>query len=180
MKREEALELLKTHLSNKNLINHCLACEAIMRRLARHFGQDEETWGLAGLLHDLDYDYTKDKPEEHGFRSVEILGDSVSQEIKDAILAHCEKKVPETLMEKALYAVDPTSGFIVAAALIRPEKKLAFVDVPFLLNRFKEKGFAKGANRDQMKSCENIGLTLEEFYSLALEAMKEISEQIGL
>ncbi|WP_372589557.1 HD domain-containing protein [Fervidobacterium pennivorans subsp. shakshaketiis] len=180
MKREEALELLKTHVSNKNLINHCLACEAIMRRLARHFGQDEETWGLAGLLHDLDYDYTKDKPEEHGFRSVEILGDSVSQEIKDAILAHCEKKVPETLMEKALYAVDPTSGFIVAAALIRPEKKLAFVDVPFLLNRFKEKGFAKGANRDQMKSCENIGLTLEEFYSLALEAMKEISEQIGL
>uniref|UniRef100_A0A7V4CLB2 HD domain-containing protein n=1 Tax=Fervidobacterium pennivorans TaxID=93466 RepID=A0A7V4CLB2_FERPE len=180
MKREEALELLKTHLSNKNLINHCLACEAIMRRLARHFGQDEETWGLAGLLHDLDYDYTKDKPEEHGLRSVEILGDSVSQEIKDAILAHCEKKVPETLMEKALYAVDPTSGFIVAAALIRPEKKLAFVDVPFLLNRFKEKGFAKGANRDQMKSCENIGLTLEEFYSLALEAMKEISEQIGL
>lgn len=180
MKREEALELLKTHLSNKNLINHCLACEAIMRRLARHFGQDEETWGLAGLLHDLDYDYTKDKPEEHGFKSVEILGDSVSQEIKDAILAHCEKKVPETLMEKALYAVDPTSGFIVAAALIRPEKKLAFVDVPFLLNRFKEKGFAKGANRDQMKSCENIGLTLEEFYSLALEAMKEISEQIGL
>lgn len=180
MKREEALELLKTHLSNKNLINHCLACEAIMRRLARHFGQDEETWGLAGLLHDLDYDYTKDKPEEHGFRSVEILGDSVSQEIKDAILAHCGKKVPETLMEKALYAVDPTSGFIVAAALIRPEKKLAFVDVPFLLNRFKEKGFAKGANRDQMKSCENIGLTLEEFYSLALEAMKEISEQIGL
>lgn len=180
MKREEALELLKTHLSNKNLINHCLACEAIMRRLARHFGQDEETWGLAGLLHDLDYDYTKDKPEEHGFRSVEILGDSVGQEIKDAILAHCEKKVPETLMEKALYAVDPTSGFIVAAALIRPEKKLAFVDVPFLLNRFKEKGFAKGANRDQMKSCENIGLTLEEFYSLALEAMKEISEQIGL
>ncbi|MDM7320132.1 MAG: HD domain-containing protein [Fervidobacterium sp.] len=180
LKREEALELLKTHLSNKNLINHCLACEAIMRRLARHFGQDEETWGLAGLLHDLDYDYTKDKPEEHGFRSVEILGDSVSQEIKDAILAHCEKKVPETLMEKALYAVDPTSGFIVAAALIRPEKKLAVVDVPFLLNRFKEKGFAKGANRDQMKSCENIGLTLEEFYSLALEAMKEISEQIGL
>jgi len=180
LKREEALELLKTHLSNKNLINHCLACEAIMRRLARHFGQDEETWGLAGLLHDLDYDYTKDKPEEHGFRSVEILGDSVGQEIKDAILAHCEKKVPETLMEKALYAVDPTSGFIVAAALIRPEKKLAFVDVPFLLNRFKEKGFAKGANRDQMKSCENIGLTLEEFYSLALEAMKEISEQIGL
>lgn len=180
MTREEALELLKTHVTNRNLINHCLACEAIMRRLARHFGEDEEVWGLAGLLHDLDYDYTKDKPEEHGFKSVEILGDSVTEEIKNAILAHCEKKTPETLMERALYAVDPTSGFIVAAALIRPEKKLNVVDVPFLLNRFKEKGFAKGANREQMKSCENIGLTLEEFYALSLEAMKEIANEIGL
>lgn len=180
MRREEALELLKKHVTNKNLVNHCLACEAIMKKLAQHFGENEEVWGLAGLLHDLDYDYTKDKPEEHGLKSVEILGDSVNKEIKNAILAHCEKKEPETLMEKALYAVDPTSGFIVAAALIRPEKKLAVVDVPFLLNRFKEKGFAKGANREQMKSCENIGLSLEEFYGLSLEAIKEIAKDIGL
>jgi len=180
LRREEALELLKKHVTNKNLVNHCLACEAIMKKLAQHFGENEEVWGLAGLLHDLDYDYTKDKPEEHGLKSVEILGDSVNKEIKNAILAHCEKKEPETLMEKALYAVDPTSGFIVAAALIRPEKKLAVVDVPFLLNRFKEKGFAKGANREQMKSCENIGLSLEEFYGLSLEAMKEIAKDIGL
>jgi putative nucleotidyltransferase with HDIG domain len=180
LRREEALELLKKHVTNKNLVNHCLACEAIMKKLAQHFGENEEVWGLAGLLHDLDYDYTKDKPEEHGLKSVEILGDSVNKEIKNAILAHCEKKEPETLMEKALYAVDPTSGFIVAAALIRPEKKLAVVDVPFLLNRFKEKGFAKGANREQMKSCENIGLSLEEFYGLSLEAIKEIAKDIGL
>jgi len=180
LERQEAFELLKKHVSNKNLVNHCLACEAIMRKLAKYFGEDEETWGLAGLLHDLDYDYTKDKPEEHGLKSVEILGDSVSQEIKNAILAHCEKKTPETLMEKALYAVDPTSGFIVAAALIRPEKKLEVVDVEFLKNRFKEKGFAKGANREQMKTCENIGLSLEEFYSISLEAMKEIANDIGL
>ncbi|ABS60578.1 HD domain-containing protein [Fervidobacterium nodosum] len=180
MTRQEALELLKQHVSNKNLVNHCIACEAIMKRLAKHFGEDEEVWGLAGLLHDLDYDYTKDKPEEHGYKSVEILGNSVSEEIKNAILAHCEKKTPETLMEKALYAVDPTSGFIVAAALIKPEKKLAVVDVEFLKNRFKEKGFARGANREQMKSCENIGLSLKEFYSLSLEAMKSIAEEIGL
>ncbi|MFN3328872.1 MAG: HD domain-containing protein [Fervidobacterium pennivorans] len=183
MNREEALELLKRHVSNKNLVNHCLACEAIMRRLARHFGEDEEEWGLAGLLHDLDYDYTKDKPQEHGYKSVEILdnlGNEVSQEIKNAILAHCDKKTPETLMEKALYSVDPTSGLIVAAALIKPEKKLEMVDVEFLKNRFKEKGFARGANREQMKSCESIGLSLEEFYTLALEAMKEIAQNIGL
>jgi len=151
-----------------------------MRRLAKHFGEDEELWGLAGLLHDLDYDYTKDKPEEHGYKTLEILGDSVSPEVKNAILAHCEKKVPETLMEKALYAVDPTSGFIVAGALIKPERKLSAIDVEFLMNRFKEKGFARGANREQIKSCENFGLSLEEFLSLALQAMQEIAGEIGL
>jgi len=83
-------------------------------------------------------------------------------------------------MEKALYAVDPTSGFIVAAALIKSEKKLDAVDVEFLKKRFKEKGFARGANREQMQSCESIGLSLEEFYTLALEAMKQIANEIGL
>ncbi|HCI29460.1 MAG TPA: HD domain-containing protein [Fervidobacterium sp.] len=178
--RQEALDLVKKHISNKNLVNHCLACESIMRKLAQHFGEDEEIWGLAGLLHDLDYDYTKDDPQKHGLKTVEILGDSVSSDIKDAILAHCEKKVPETRMEKALYAVDPTSGFIVASALIKPEKKLEVVDVEFLKKRFKEKAFAKGASREQMQSCESIGLTLEEFYTLSLEAMKEIATEIGL
>lgn len=180
MTREEALDLVKKHISNRNLVNHCLACEAIMRRLARHFGEDEEVWGLAGLLHDLDYEYTKDNPEMHGIKSVEMLGNSVSDDIKNAILAHCEKKIPETRMEKALYAVDPTSGFIVAAALIKSEKKLDAVDVEFLKKRFKEKGFARGANREQMQSCESIGLSLEEFYTLALEAMKQIANEIGL
>ncbi len=180
MDRNTALELLSQHLKTKNLVNHCIACEVIMRKLANHFGEDEEEWGLAGLLHDLDYEYTKDKPEEHGYKSVEILGESVSETVKNAILAHCEKKIPETRMEKALYAVDPTSGFIVAAALIRPDKKLEPIDVTFLLNRFKEKSFAKGANRDQMKSCENFGLSLEEFYTISLNAMKEIADTLGL
>lgn len=180
MTRSEALKLIQTHISTKNLVNHSLACEAIMRRLAKHFGEDEELWGLAGLLHDLDYDYTKDKPEEHGYKTLEILGNSVSPEVKNAILAHCEKKAPETLMEKALYAVDPTSGFIVAGALIKPERKLSAIDVEFLMNRFKEKGFARGANREQIKSCENFGLSLEEFLSISLQAMQEIADEIGL
>lgn len=180
MTREEALDLVKKHISNRNLVNHCLACEAIMKRLASYFGEDEEVWGIAGLLHDLDYEYTKDNPEEHGIKSVEMLENSVSDDIKNAILAHCEKKIPETRIEKALYAVDPTSGFIVAAALIKPEKKLDVVDVEFLMKRFKEKGFARGANREQMKSCESIGLSLEEFYTLALDAMKQIATEIGL
>ncbi|MBT1247516.1 MULTISPECIES: HD domain-containing protein [unclassified Thermosipho (in: thermotogales)] len=180
MNRNEAFELLKEHIKTKNLIKHCIATEALMRKFAKHFNEDEEEWGIAGLLHDLDYEYTKDDPALHGLKTVEILGDSVSDNIKNAILAHCGKKRRETLMEKVIYAADPTTGFIVASALIRPEKKLEPVDVKFLLKRFKEKSFAKGANREQMKSCEEFGMELEEFFEKSLEAMKEISKELGL
>ncbi|SHH16546.1 HD domain-containing protein [Thermosipho atlanticus] len=178
--RTEAYNLLKKHVKTKNLIKHCLATEAVMRKIAEYFGENQEVWGLAGLLHDLDYEYTKNTPEEHGLKTVEILGDSVTEEIKNAILAHCGKKERESLIEKVIYAADPTTGFIVAGALIKPEKKLSAINVNFLLNRFKEKSFAKGASREQMKSCEEFGLTLDKFYELSLEAMKEISEDLGL
>lgn len=179
--RERALELLNGHLKNENLLKHCVATEAVMRALAVRFGEDKALWGLAGLLHDLDYDETKDKPEEHGLKTVELLkGEDVPTSVLDAILAHCGKKEPVTLMEKALFAVDPTTGFIVAAALIRPEKKLAVLDVEFLMRRFKEKAFAKGANRDQIRYCEQMGLSLEEFFQIALEAMKGVASEIGL
>jgi putative nucleotidyltransferase with HDIG domain len=179
--RERTLELLKSHVKTKNLIKHCLAVEAIMRALAKHFGEDEEKWGLAGLLHDLDYEYTKNDPEKHCLVTLDLLKDEdVPEDVKNAILAHCGKKERETLMEKAIYAADPTSGFIVAAALIRPEKKLDAIDVPFLKRRFKEKAFAKGANRDQMRSCEEFELSLDEFFEISLNAMKSISKELGL
>lgn len=181
LERQAALELLNTHVKTKNLVKHCLAVEAIMKALARKFQQDEELWGLAGLLHDLDYEYTKDKPDQHGFKTVELLKPyDVPQEVLDAILAHCEKKDRETMMEKAIYVADPTSGFIVAAALITPEKSLSVIDVDFLLRRFKEKLFAKGANRQQMMKCEDLGLSLNEFFGISLEAMKAIKEDLGL
>jgi len=181
LKREEAFELVKKHVKTKNLVKHCLAVEVVMRALARRFSEDEELWGLAGLLHDLDYDYTKDTPESHGFKTVELLKDlDVPKEVLDAILAHCEKKEIETKIEKAIYAADPVTGFIVAAALITPEKSLSVIDTDFLMRRFKEKLFAKGANREQMKSCEELGLSLEEFFSLSLDAMRTISKEIGL
>ncbi|PLV60358.1 HDIG domain-containing metalloprotein [Thermotoga sp. KOL6] len=179
--RERALELLKEHVKTKNLVKHCLATEVVMKSLAKVLDEDEEKWGITGLLHDLDYDYTKENPDEHGLKTVEILkNEDVPEDVINAILAHCGKKEPETLMEKALYAVDPTTGFIVAAALIRPEKKLEVLDVDFLLRRFKEKAFARGANRDQIKSCEEIGLSLEKFLEISLEAMKSISSELGL
>ncbi len=183
MTREEAFELLKKHVKKQNLIKHMVAVGGIMRALARHFGEDEHRWELAGLLHDIDYEYTNENPENHPEMGVQILRDYGfnDEEILHAILAHNNKAPLETLMDRALYVSDPTSGFIVAAALIRPEKSLDAVDVPFLLRRFKEKSFARGASREQMKMCEELlGLGLEDFYAIALEGMKEVRQELGL
>jgi len=183
MQRDEAFAILKQHLQNKNLRNHCLACEAVMRALARHFGEDEEAWGLAGLLHDLDYEQTKDDPARHSREGAGMLAElGLPAELCHAVLAHngYHGVARDSLMDKALYATDPLTGFIVAAALIKPEKKLAAVDLPFMLKRFKEKSFARGADRGQMESCGEMGLDLEEFMNLGLKAMQEISAELDL
>ena len=180
MKREEALELLKEKIKNKNLIKHCLAVEACMRKLARYFGEDEEMWGLCGLLHDLDYEETKENFKMHGYKTAEYLKDKVPQVIIDAIISHPGHKERETKMAKALYSIDPLTGLIVACALIIPEKKLGKIDKNFVLNRFREKRFAAGEDRNQIKSCEELGFSLEEFIEICLSAMKSISEKLGL
>ncbi len=183
MKRDEALALLKKHVQNKNLQKHCLATEAVMRRLARHFNEDEELWGLTGLLHDIDYDRTKDEPDRHSIEGAAMLEElGLPPAVVYAVKVHNERHgLPRrTLLDKALYATDPLTGFIVAGALIRPEKKLAAVDVSFLINRFKEKAFARGANREQMQTCTELGLSLEEFFGLGLEAMQENAKELGL
>ncbi|MEA2065919.1 MAG: HDIG domain-containing protein [Thermotogota bacterium] len=179
--REKAYELVKENIRQKNLIKHVLAVESVMKALARKLNQDEEKWGLAGLLHDLDYEETKNDFENHGKRTVEMLSEyDVPDDIKNAILAHCEKKDRETLMEKAIYAADPVTGFIVAAVLIRKGTTLKDLDLDFLLNRFKEKSFARGASREQMESCKDFGVTLEDFLVLSLNAMRDISEELEL
>lgn len=183
MNREEALTLLKKNLKNKNLINHSLAVEAVMRRLAEHFDEDVEKWGLAGLLHDIDYDRTKGDPASHSIEGAEMLAElGLPDDIVYAVKVHNSYHgLPRlSLMDKALFATDPLTGLIVAGALIRPEKKLSIVDVPFLLKRFKEKSFARGANRETIEACSEIGLTLEEFMGLGLEAMQGIAAEMGL
>jgi putative nucleotidyltransferase with HDIG domain len=158
-----------------------LATEACMRSLARHFQEDEEKWGTCGLLHDLDYDETAKTPEVHGLKTVEWLREKgVGEEILLAILAHNSHKPAESLIEKALYAVDPLTGLIVASALMHPDKKLNSIDKNFVLRRFKEKRFAAGANREQIKSCEVMGISLEEFVDICLKAMQEIAPDLGL
>ncbi|MGQ9706230.1 MAG: HD domain-containing protein [bacterium] len=183
LNREEALSLVKDRVITKNLIKHMLACEACLRALATHLNQNEEIWGLVGLLHDLDYEETKDVPSIHAKRTVEILkeqGADLPNEIFDAILAHNEHREPQTPLDWGLYAVDPTSGFLVACALMHPDKKLKAIDVDSCLRRFKEKHFAEGAKREQIDKCEMLGLSREEFLNICLDAMNGISDELGL
>ena len=181
MDRDTALNLLTSNVKTKNLVKHCLACEAVLGALAKHFGEDEHTWRLAGLLHDVDYDQTANSPEEHARIGAQILEQAgVDSGIVHAVLAHADKAPRESRLDKALWCIDPLTGLIVAAALIRPEKKLAAIDTQFVLNRMKEKSFARGANREQIRACEQeLGLTLEEFVGISLKAMQEISDELG-
>lgn len=183
MDRIKALKELKGRLTNKNLVKHSLAVEAIMRELAKHFGEDVEQWGLAGLLHDIDYDRTADDPAKHSILGAEILeGLGLDDKIVYAVRAHNDYHGIERKrrIDKALYSADPVSGLVTAGALILPSKKLEDVSVEFIMKRFHEKGFARGANREQIKKCEELGLTLEQFIGIALNAMKGISEDLGL
>jgi hypothetical protein len=183
MERQEALELMKKHIKNKNLQKHCLSVEAVMRALAVHFDEDKELWGLAGLLHDIDYEKTKDDPARHSLVGAEMLSEmGLPEEVVYAVKVHNEYHgLPrKSLMDKALYATDPLTGLIVAGALIRPEKKLDVIDVDFLMNRFKEKSFARGANREAIKACSEFDMELDEFMGIGLEAMKDISNELGL
>jgi putative nucleotidyltransferase with HDIG domain len=180
----EARALVEERIPSRNLVNHCVAAEAIMDGLAAHFGmsdEDRQRWALAGLLHDLDYAETGEDPARHGLVTAEMLQGKVDDEVIHAILAHAEKAPIETLMDKALYAADPTTGFIVAAALVRPDKSLANVEVRSLLKRWKEKAFARGASREQMATAEEgLGMTREEFLALSLAAMQARAGDLGL
>jgi uncharacterized protein len=184
MQREEALKTLKDNFSNQNLIKHCFAVEAIMRSLARRFNQEEEKWGLAGLLHDIDYEKVKDDLSQHSLVGAKMLEDfGLDKDICQAVKVHNEAHgiVPETLMEKALFTADPLTGLIVAATLVLPSKKIKDLTADNVLNRFGEKAFARGANREIIGRCEELlGLGLEEFIKIGLEAMQEIDSDLGL
>lgn len=183
MDRNQALALLKQHVESEHLYNHSLAVEAIMRGLANHLGEDEDKFALAGLLHDIDYDQTADDPVRHSVIGAAMLEEfGLSEELCYAVKAHNEAHgLPRlSLLDRALYAADPASGFITAAALIRPDKKLAAVELKSLKKRFKEKSFARGANREAMASCAELGLDLDSFLEVSLASMKKIADELGL
>lgn len=186
MQRQQALELLHQHMANENLRRHCYAVEAVMRGLARHFGEDEDLWGIAGLLHDADYELTKDTPKEHTRKVVSWLQEKgIDQQIIDAILAHGwgfveGNPLPKTKMEWSLYTCDELTGLIVAVALVKG-RSLANVTAESVLKKFPEKAFAAGVHREQIKLCEKeLGIPMAQFVNLALSAMQKESITLGL
>ncbi|MCF8359935.1 MAG: HDIG domain-containing protein [Prolixibacteraceae bacterium] len=183
IKRAEAIELLHGHIQSENMRKHCYASEAVLRALARHFGKDEEQWGVAGLLHDIDSEVTRGDMKSHGIAARKMLEGKIDDESIAAIEMHNEMatgKERTTLFEHALAAGETITGLIMATALVYPDKKLASVKVKSITKRMKQKAFAASVNRDTILECEKIGLSINEFAALALGAMQEISDDLGL
>ncbi len=184
MTRDEALDLLRHYVKNEKMIYHCLSSEAVLRALARRLDRDEEKWALAGLLHDIDVEVTNADPETHSLKARELLADhDVDEDVLDAISMHNEMatgKPRETEFQYALAAGETVTGLIYATALIYPDKKIAMVKPKSIVKRMKEKAFAASVNRDIIMECEKIGIPLDEFVEISLNAMKEIGEDIGL
>lgn len=183
MTRDEAYKLVTDWTENKNLVKHMLAVEAQMRAIAKHFGEDEEMWGLAGLIHDADYEKY---PEEHPLKLIEHLEAAGAQDwLVAAVKAHAwgrhDLPEPKTKMEWALYTCDELSGLIIACALVQPEKKLASVTVESVLKKWKKKEFARGVHREDIELCEEkLGIKLEDYIGMCLKALQGIADKLNL
>lgn len=187
MNREQAYRILTKYMKGEKYLKHSLAVETIMKGLARKLEpENEEYWGIVGLLHDLDEEQCnwQEHPEVHGKTAVEILKkEGIEDEVLfDAICAHnpASGVKPQTTIQRAVYAADPMSGFCNAIALCYPDKKITSVKTKSVLKRIPEKRFAAGANREAMLSIEKLGIEMEEFAEIALQSMCDISEQLGL
>ena len=192
MTRDEAYIILTKYLHNQNLIKHCIAAEAVMKALYRQFYGNspdytypaEEGWGITGLLHDADYEMCKGRPEIHGILLIDKEGDKIPSDIAYAIKAHNYERtlvLPKSLLDWSIACCDQLTGLIVAAALIHPDKKLSSLTSDFILKRFNEKSFAKGADRKSIEKCEEkLGIPLEQFVQINLSAMQGISTALGL
>lgn len=181
--RKEALELLEENLSNRNLIRHCLASEAVMRRLAEDRGEDQDIWGITGLLHDLDYEKTADDPSKHGLVTAEMLEGQLPEESINAIKAHnYENNGVERVsnLDYLLAAGESITGLIVAVALVYPDKNLQPVKLKSVTKRMRMAAFARSVPRKTIRDCSVAGYELDEFVRLCLEAMKGIASDIGL
>lgn len=181
--REEAVNLLEKNVQAENMRKHCYASEAVLRAIARHLGRNEDEWGIAGLLHDIDVEITSADPKIHGPYAEKLLKGKVTDEMLDAIVMHNEMatgKERTTEFQHAMAAGETITGLITATALIYPGKKIASVKPKSITKRMKQKAFAASVNRENILECEKIGIPLPEFAALSLDAMKNIDDKLGL
>ena len=181
--REDALSTLKTYTKTEALLKHAYAVEGVMRYFARELGEDEEYWGIIGLLHDVDYEQW---PEEHLKVAPRLLAEAgFGEDVIHAVLAHgwglCVDVKPEKKMEIVLYTIDELTGLITAAAYMRPSRSVMDMEISSVKKKFKDKGFAAGVNREViLGGCEMLGMTLEEVIQSSIEGMRRVHEALGL
>jgi putative nucleotidyltransferase with HDIG domain len=180
--RDQALELLTTHIQNQNLVRHCLAVGATMKALAQKLDGDPEMWEIMGLIHDADWEKTKDTPEKHTLLTLDWVEDErFTHALKSHNRKHTNLAELEGTMEWALECCDELTGFIVACTLILPSKKIADLQVESVLKKFGQKAFAAAVDRAQIAQCEErLGIKLEDFVKFTLNAMQGVSKEIGL
>lgn len=183
MTREEALELLFEYTESDSLRKHAFAVEAAMRAYARRLGENQERWGIVGLLHDFDYQRWPNPPE-HTRQGARILRSrGVEEEIVEAVLSHAEwNEIPrDTPLKRALFAVDELCGFITAVAYVRPNRSLAEVDVRAVRKKMKDKAFARAVRREDIAGgAELLGMQLDEHIATCISALQEIHQELGL
>ncbi|MGD9491965.1 MAG: HDIG domain-containing metalloprotein [Bacteroidales bacterium] len=182
MTRSAALELLDRHIQNPRMKAHCRASEVVMRALARYFGEDEDLWGLAGLLHDIDVEITNADAMTHGQVCVPMLREAgLPEEAIEAISLHNEMSAPKPRSARfhhALAAGETITGLITATALVYPDKKISSVKPKSVVKRMKEVHFAASVKRENILECEIIGLPIDTFATMALGAMAEIEQEL--
>ena len=189
MTKDDALKILEELGNSPNMTKHALACGFVMRKLAQRLitqpselKASKDQWEIVGLLHDADYELTGKSLDRHTEETTKKLKEkNVDQSIIDAIRGHCDKAPRTSLMAKAIYACDELTGLVVACALVQPDKKLKSVSVESIIRKFKDKSFAAGANRDQIRTCESeLNIPLEEFVSIVLKSMQDNAKELGL
>ena len=181
--REEAISLLKENVKAENMLKHCFASEAVLRAIARKLGQNEDEYGIAGLLHDIDVEITKADPYTHGPYAENLLKGKVSEEMLDAIVMHNEVATGKERFiqfQYALAAGETITGLITATTLVYPDKKIASVNPKSVTKRINQRAFAASVKRENILECEKIGIPLDEFASISVAAMQEISDVLGL
>jgi uncharacterized protein len=181
MDRDQAIAFVREKAEKETTVRHLISVEGVMRRLARHFGEDQDAWGLTGLFHDLDQDQTHEDPDRHAFLAAEWLREAgVDEKVVNGVLAHAQERYRTDRMSQAVVHADAVAGLLVAAALVRPEKANG-MKVSSVRKKLKDKAFAPGVNRDEVTEVEDrLGVPLDEFLGLGIEGLQSVAAEIGL